>query len=543
MNFACRFRLPTQTRPLAISIPAFYCAVVCQRLSHGLQRPAGKIQRLEAKKPFRIILSGFRVNGGVAERSNAPVLKTGEPQGSVGSNPTPSAINFSAVSLPPSLEPPAATDPTPESARRVSVYFRDVYLHRRSEHLEHKGFIQNTEFVMQTHEVMENLERLFRDVMEMESSRRGFLLTGDEQMLRGYEIAQEESIESFQALKRLMASSPERMERLGKLQDALRATFELHEAEIEARRTTAAKDSALFSKGKSVEVIQRIRQIIIDMEGEQRQILIARTSIAENRGTAAMAAVFAGAILTLLSLVGSVVLILRDLGARWRAEEALAQEHNLLSSIINALPVSVYVKDVKGRYILDNNAHREYLGLDDVHSIEGKTVFDYYRREIAERFDQDDRDVVATGASILNREEPALRIGAEHGVEFWLETNKVPLLDTDGKIVGIVGSSADITQRKLAEERLTRFAEQLERSNAELQNFASVASHDLQEPLRKIQAFGDRLKAKCGAQLGTQGLDYLARMQNAAERMQTLIQDLLKLSRVTSRGSHSSDAI
>ena len=80
-----------------------------------------------------------------------------------------------------------------------------------------------------------------------------------------------------------------------------------------------------------------------------------------------------------------------------------------------------------------------------------------------------------------------------------------------------------------------RFAEQLERSNAELQNFASVASHDLQEPLRKIQAFGDRLTAKCGAQLGEQGRDYLGRMQNAAQRMQVLIQDLLKLSRVTSR--------
>ena len=85
----------------------------------------------------------------------------------------------------------------------------------------------------------------------------------------------------------------------------------------------------------------------------------------------------------------------------------------------------------------------------------------------------------------------------------------------------------------LAEE--TRYSRELARSNAELQQFASVASHDLQEPLRKIQAFGNRLKASCGDALNEQGRDSLERMQNAAGRMQTLIDDLLMLSRVTTR--------
>lgn len=85
----------------------------------------------------------------------------------------------------------------------------------------------------------------------------------------------------------------------------------------------------------------------------------------------------------------------------------------------------------------------------------------------------------------------------------------------------------------LAEE--TRHSQELARSNAELQQFASVASHDLQEPLRKIQAFGNRLKASCGDVLNEQGRDSLERMQNAAGRMQTLIDDLLMLSRVTTK--------
>jgi signal transduction histidine kinase len=76
---------------------------------------------------------------------------------------------------------------------------------------------------------------------------------------------------------------------------------------------------------------------------------------------------------------------------------------------------------------------------------------------------------------------------------------------------------------------------ELERSNRELQDFAFVASHDLQEPLRKIQAFGDRLKFIYAQQLGEEGLDHLDRMQSAARRMQTLINDLLTFSRVTTK--------
>ncbi len=85
----------------------------------------------------------------------------------------------------------------------------------------------------------------------------------------------------------------------------------------------------------------------------------------------------------------------------------------------------------------------------------------------------------------------------------------------------------------LAQE--TRQREELSRSNEELQQFAFIASHDLQEPLRKILSFGERLQATCEGGLTAQGLDYLERMQNAAIRMQTLIEDLLTLSRVTTR--------
>lgn len=93
----------------------------------------------------------------------------------------------------------------------------------------------------------------------------------------------------------------------------------------------------------------------------------------------------------------------------------------------------------------------------------------------------------------------------------------------------------EIAERKEKEQQLEAVAAKLERSNNELQAFAYVASHDLQEPLRKVQAFGDRLKAKCAEQITDEGKDYLDRMQNAARRMQNLISDLLLFSRVTTQ--------
>lgn len=95
--------------------------------------------------------------------------------------------------------------------------------------------------------------------------------------------------------------------------------------------------------------------------------------------------------------------------------------------------------------------------------------------------------------------------------------------------IGIALAQADLLEQE-TQQRL-----ELARSNSELQQFASIASHDLQEPLRKIQTFSNRLKDKYAQELTEQGRDYLERMQNAAERMQILIDDLLILSRVTTK--------
>jgi PAS domain S-box-containing protein len=396
-----------------------------------------------------------------------------------------------------------------------------------------RAFIATADWVAHTHIAMEIQERTQRHLMEMESGRRGFIATGDEVFLRGFEDAQAQIIENFKALKAYTMDTPQQTLKLDRLLTLIQRNFAEQEDEIEARRTQGfAASVALFSKGESEKTAQEIRSILADFDREQRELLAERAALTRVVGHATTFTILAGSGFTILALVVACALILRDVAARYRAEEALAAEHHLLLSIIDTIPDHVYVKDVEGRFILDNVAHRDMYGPKTEGTTMGRTVFDYYTADEAERFDDDDHRVVETGEGIFNLEEVRVQ---EDGGEIWIQTTKVPLRDTDGSIIGLVGISADISDRKVAEEQLLRFAAQLESSNAELQNFASVASHDLQEPLRKIQAFSDRLRAKCGAQLSAQGLDYLERMQGAASRMQILIQDLLKLSRVTSR--------
>ena len=125
---------------------------------------------------------------------------------------------------------------------------------------------------------------------------------------------------------------------------------------------------------------------------------------------------------------------------------------------------------------------------------------------------------------------------------FWTKNGQpIPIefatsaIDPGNPGLGAVITFRDITKRKRDEQALRRYAQELKRSNAELQEFAYAASHDLQEPLRKIQAFGERLNNKYAPALDDTGRHYLERMVDAAGRMRRLIDDLLSYSRVNSK--------
>jgi PAS domain S-box-containing protein len=231
--------------------------------------------------------------------------------------------------------------------------------------------------------------------------------------------------------------------------------------------------------------------------------------------------------------------IARDVTERRLVREALAAERNLLRTVIDNLPDRIRAKDRDLRFMLANAAWMQARA-PERSDVLGLRNSDLLPPDIAARVEAEDRAVLESGQPSPLRE---VMIGSA-GNPRWYVTAKMPLRDSAGNVTGLVAISRDVTdfkQRSLEVEKLNteleaRVAErtaQLTVANEELEAFASSVSHDLRAPLRHIDGMSAALLEDFGADLDEAGRDYVARIRGASQRMAALIEDLLRLSRVT----------
>lgn len=143
--------------------------------------------------------------------------------------------------------------------------------------------------------------------------------------------------------------------------------------------------------------------------------------------------------------------VLRDVTEKKSAEDAKQRERILLRTLIDNFPHAIYVKDSNYKTIIANPASLKYTGLPSEADVIGKTDFDVYPLEEAEKFFTDDQKVIRDGQPVLNREESLIDV---EGKKHWLLTSKIPLRDQNGAITGLVGVGMDVTERKMIDEAL-----------------------------------------------------------------------------------------
>jgi PAS domain S-box-containing protein len=174
--------------------------------------------------------------------------------------------------------------------------------------------------------------------------------------------------------------------------------------------------------------------------------------------------------------------ITRDVTSLKRAEAALAEESNLLHSLLQNIPDAVYFKDRQSRFVrVSKGIHLE--GLQDPRDAIGKTDFDFFSHEHAQQAFDDEQQIMGTGAPIIDKVERETY--ATGRPDSWVSTTKVPLYDQDGNIAGLVGISRDVTERLAAQEAIRKAKEDLE---VRVQERTAALVQEIKEHLRTERA-------------------------------------------------------
>jgi PAS domain S-box-containing protein len=204
---------------------------------------------------------------------------------------------------------------------------------------------------------------------------------------------------------------------------------------------------------------------------------------------------------------------------RQSTEVALLDAEAMYRSFAEGLPIHLLCKDLGGRFTFANGLFCRELG-KSLHDIVGKTDYDFFSKELAEKYRADDRMVEQTRHVFRTVEENVLPSGEKR----YVEVLKAPVYNAAGEVNGVQIAFWDVSDRKRAEE-------EVERKNRDLETLLYVTSHDLREPLRAIHNFSKLISERYGAKLDERGQDFLHRVIRGAERLDRLLEDVLTLSR------------
>lgn len=211
-------------------------------------------------------------------------------------------------------------------------------------------------------------------------------------------------------------------------------------------------------------------------------------------------------------------------------EKELRDLKSMFQLVIDTIPASVFWKDKELKFLGANKLFLKDIGFDNNMTIEGMTDFDIPARQgEANYLKKVDTKIIDQNEAEFGIIEPQTRA---NGKISWLETNKVPITNNEGNAIGVLGTYQDITPRILHELATEESNRKLRIKNKELEQFAYMASHDLQEPLNTIIGFSQLLNQFALEQMDENSKMYIKYILTATERMKDLIKGVLDYSRI-----------
>ena len=394
-----------------------------------------------------------------------------------------------------------------------------IYLYKGS----FEKFSDNSKMLMHTVSVQEKTEELLGLIKDTESGTRGYVISDDEAFLEPFIIANLKLKARTEDLRNLLKDNPAQLKTLDTLSNLIDRKLEFQRFIIHLKKTDNFKFGNKELMWNSKNVMDSIRVLISRMKSAQNTARIIRDlEVREaTNNYRVLSTIFS--ITVLVIMICSLAYILWEIRSKKKVK-------NLLNAVLESSQSGIMsfnaVRSPEERivdfiFVQLNRNGAEMLGFENTNMI-GRSIFDIIPgNEVDELFDA--YSEVIEKNTIYSAEKFYIR----NKIKIWYRIIAVKLDD------GVTVTFDDISKEKGYEEELKNYIIELKRSNNELEQFAFVASHDLQEPLRKILTFGDRLKMTTLENLNENSKVYIDKMLAAAGRMSKLINDLLSFSRLT----------